>query len=168
MSQPSQAEVLQSHTPTTHKPTEPSITSFSADEYALVAIEPEDLGNVWSIIEPLVLKTIDGMNGRHTMQSLLAEVMDHDLALWAVVSQGKGMQALVGTQIAVSSSGLRSLVIRFTAGKGVHDWVYLLDQIEDYARSVGCQRVETWARKGWAKHMPDYKLTHVLLEKDLI
>lgn len=142
--------------------------SSSVDEYALLAIEPEELGNVWSLIEPLVLKTIDGMNGRHTLQSLLAEVMEHDLALWAVVSQGQGLQALVGTQIAVSSSGLRSLVIRFTVGKGIHDWVYLLDQLEDYARSVGCQRVETWARKGWAKHMPDYKLTHVLLEKDLI
>ena len=167
MSATLQPDLSPSRTPTTHKPTEHTPISQSADDYALIAIEPDDLGNVWSIIEPLILKTVDGMNGRHTLQSLLAEVMEHDLALWAVVNQQNGLQALVGTQLAISSSGLKSLVIRFTVGKGIHDWVYLLDQLEDYARSAGCHRVETWARKGWAKHMPEYKLTHILLEKDL-
>ena len=141
--------------------------SSLADDYALVAIEPEDLGSVWAIIEPMVLKTLDGMNGRHTMQSLLSEVMERDLALWGVVNERDGLKALVGTQLMVASSGLKSLAIRFTVGKHLNEWVYLLDQLEDYARQNGCQRVETWARKGWAKHLPDYKLTHVLLEKDL-
>lgn len=148
------------------KQIEPSITSHSEAEYQLVAIEPEELREVWDLIESLVMKVIEGCNGRHTMQSLIEEVLSKDLALWGVVGNA-GIKALVGTQVQVASSGLRSLTIRFTVGKHVADWIGLLDDLEDYARSVGCTRVETYARKGWAKYMPDYKLSHVLLERDL-
>lgn len=161
-----QAEALPLPTPTMHRQIEPSITSALEVEHQLVAIEPEDLGSVWDLIEPFMFEVIDGCNGRHTMESLISEITNRELALWAVVG-ASGLRALVGTQILVASSGLRSLTIRFTVGKGLHAWIGLLDDLEDYARSQGCTRVETYSRKGWAKHMPDYKLTHILLEKDL-
>jgi len=161
-----QAEASPLPTPTMHRQIEPSITSALEVEHQLVAIEPEELGSVWDLIEPFMFEVIDGCNGRHTMESLISEIMNRELALWAVVG-ASGPRALVGTQILVASSGLRSLTIRFTVGKGLRAWIGLLDDLEDYARSQGCTRVQTYSRKGWAKHMPDYKLTHILLEKDL-
>jgi len=161
-----QAEASPLPTPTMHRQIEPSTTSVLEVEHQLVAIEPDELGSVWDLIEPFMFEVIDGCNGRHTMESLISEITNRELALWAVVG-ASGPRALVGTQILVASSGLRSLTIRFTVGKGLHAWIGLLDDLEDYARSQGCTRVETYSRKGWAKHMPDYKLTHILLEKDL-
>lgn len=106
------------------------------------------------------------MNERHTMQSLIAEVTAQEVVVWAIV-RDQDVRGVVGTEIVESPSGLRSLIIRFCVGKKLNEWVHLLDEIEAFARASGCQRIETWARKGWAKHLSDYRMTHVLLEKDL-
>ena len=150
-----------------HRPTESLTTSVSAAEHQLVSIDPNEMGQVWDILEPLMFKVIEGCNGRHTMQTLIAEIMSQELALWGVIGHG-GLKAIVGTQIGVEPSGLRKLAIRFTVGKHMPAWIGLLDDLEEYARSVGCNRIEAYARKGYAKHMPDYKMTHVMLEKDLV
>jgi hypothetical protein len=124
------------------------------------------LRDVWPVIEPLMIQVVDGSHDTYTMPTLLEDVMAGQVRLWAVV-QERGVRALVGTEIVQSRSGLVSCVIRFCVGKRLNDWIHLIDEIEEYARAAGCDRLETWARKGWAKHLPDFKLTHILLEKDL-
>ncbi len=112
-----------------------------------------------------MIKVVEGMNDRQTMASLLQQIMQGEIQLWAVVD--REIKAVVGTEIGEAPSGLVTCCVRFCVGAGFRKWIHLLDVIEDYARANGCHRVETWARKGWAKHLPEYKLTHVLLERDL-
>jgi hypothetical protein len=40
-----------------------------------------------------------------------------------------------------------------------------LDELERYATAQGCNGMRIYGRKGWARKLPDYKMTHVLLEK---
>ena len=166
MSQMSAPENSPSHTPITPKQTEPSTSSRLAADYRLIPVRPDELQSVWQALEPWMLKVVDGMNGRHTMAGLVQDILQEELFLWAVVLD-RDVRAVVGADVVEAPSGLRSVVIRFCVGKKVNEWVHLLDEVEDWARATGADRIETWARKGWAKHLPDYKMTHVLLEKDL-
>jgi hypothetical protein len=50
-------------------------------------------------------------------------------------------------------------------------WIHLIADIEDWAKDQGAIRLKMTARKGYPKRFKElfasYKMTHVLLEKDL-
>ena len=53
---------------------------------------------------------------------------------------------------------------------GGHDmsrWLDLLAPIEDWARSEGCDAMRIMGRRGWIRVLPAYRLTRVVLEKEL-
>jgi len=138
-----------------------------AVDYRLVAIEPSQLGDVWSVIEPLMFEVVEHSAGRHTMQTLIDAVMSGEFQLWAVVDDD-GLRVLSGTRIDTAPSGMRHLEILFVVGRHMKDWVrFLIGEFEEYARMEHCAGVEMYARKGLAKYLNDYKLTHICLEKDL-
>jgi len=129
---------------------EHSDTSSLAADYQLVAIEPDRLNQVWEMLEPMLMRIVDDSRGRFSFESLMQEIITHDLALWGVVGP-KGLDAIVGTQLSVESSGLKTCTIRFVTGEDAKSWTHLIADLELYARQNGCSRIETWARKGWAK-----------------
>ena len=113
------------------------------------------------------MKVIEGMHGRHGMSSLLQDIMQDNIQLWAVVID-RQIKAVIGTHLRDYPTGVRTCCIDFAGGAGFRRWVEpVLETIEEYARFNECQRVETFARKGWAKYMQEYKLTHVHMEKEL-
>ncbi len=135
-------------------------------EWRLLYIDPQQLGEAWPHINHLLVDVVDLFAGRHTMETVLSEIMNDQVALW-VIAGPDGAQAILGTEIGIEPSGDRTMDIKWLAGRGAHKWMHLLEQLEDVARAEGCTRLEMYARKGWAKHMPDYKLTRIKLEKDL-
>lgn len=139
---------------------------MEVDEYRLVAVHPNEIRDVWGVLEEWMFKVSDGMGGRENMATLIARITSGEVVLWAIVKDQQ-VRGVVGTEFVESPTGLRSLVIRYCVGKKLVDWIHLVDVLEDYAVNNGCQKIETWARKGWAKHLPDYRMTHVLLEKEL-
>lgn len=86
----------------------------------------------------------------------------HLLAVWA-----DRIKAVLAVEVYTELSGLRVAAIRFTTGEHSHEWAHLISEIENWAKSQGCGKIETWARKGWVKRLPEYRMTHVLLEKDI-
>ncbi len=134
---------------------------------SLLPVAPAEIQPYWGVLEPLMIKVVEGMGDRQTMASLLQQIMQGEIQLWAVVVD-REIKAVAGTEIGEAPSGLVTCCVRFCVGAGARNWIGVLQEtVEDYARANGCHRVETWARKGWAKHLPEYKLTHVLLERDL-
>lgn len=88
-----------------------------------------------------------------------------DWQLW-VVWDGT-VRAIVITELYKDVSGMKCCMIRVCTGNGAKDWSHLIGFIEDWARGQGCERLDMLARKGWAKRLPDYHLTHIMLEKVL-
>ena len=43
----------------------------------------------------------------------------------------------------------------------------LMVQLEDIARSNGCDEIEISGRKGWQRILPDYEFSHITLRKSL-
>ena len=46
-------------------------------------------------------------------------------------------------------------------------WLPLRSALETFARAEGCRAIRILGRRGWARALPDYKLTRILLEKEL-
>ena len=55
----------------------------------------------------------------------------------------------------------------WAAGGSLDDLVRMEEQIEDWARAQGADRLTITGRPGWKKALPGYKQTAILLQKDL-
>lgn len=151
--QTTQASIERSHSPS------------SAVEPELAAIPAEHIGEVFPLVRVLIEGVAERSDGRYSVPGMLELFARGTWLLW-VVWDG-GVRAIVGTEIYHDVSGMRCCMIRFATGREAKGWTHLLAEIEDYARAQGCERLDMLARKGWAKHLPDYKITHVAMEKDL-
>ncbi len=86
-------------------------------------------------------------------------MLDGLFLLWIVIDQSKITAACVTSLVGDACE------IVATSGTGVNNWVHLIEGIEKYARAEGQVRVRIIGRKGWARLLPDYKQTAVVLER---
>jgi hypothetical protein len=147
---------------TAHSP-----TSFSAVEPSLVAVDPRMLGEVVAVpdVRRLLHEVIERHHGELSWQGILHKVASAEWVLWLVWDGS--VRAVLATELYFDVGGMKRCRIPFCTGEGARQWVHLLGQIEAWARDEGCRRLDMIARKGWAKHLPDYRMTHVVLEKEL-
>lgn len=80
--------------------------------------------------------------------------------LWVV----KGKAAVLTT---VRPDKLKTCVVTHAAGRDMRGWVHLWEYLENWAREIGCERIEAVARPGWERVLKDMRKTHVILEKRL-
>lgn len=126
------------------------------------------VGEVWRLAESFLEQMIPRSNGRLSRGSLARDLVAGRLQLWlAWAPETKEVRAAALTEVYTAPTGLSVCTVRGCAGQGAEDWVHHLGTIETWAREQGCAVMEAMARKGWAKHLGDYKMTHVLLEKPL-
>jgi hypothetical protein len=132
----------------------------------LVYIPAHAFPSAWPAIEPLIPSIVERSAGRVSAMTLIRDVAEGRKHVWTVWD-GNEVRALVGADVGFASTGLKICTINFAAGRDSHEWIHLLSEIEDWAVLIGCKKMEMWARKGWARKLPTYKMSHVLLEKDL-
>jgi hypothetical protein len=137
----------------------------NADKVDLVQIPTRAIVEVFPTIKGWLEGLAERSGGRWSVSGLLQKFVAGDWQLW-MVWDGKP-RAIVGTELYLEMTGMKCCMIRFCTGSGAPEWQHLLGNIEDWARLEGCSYLDMLARKGWAKHLPEYKLTHVELERDL-
>ena len=137
-----------------------------ATEPILLHIKPGDIADVWPYIEHFMPSIVERSRGRMTLETLIESLVSGRRHLWAVADD-KTILAIIGVDVGTSPSGITIATIRFATGANSNSWVHLIEELEGHARAFGCQKMEMWARKGWERKLPDYKLSHVMLEKDL-
>lgn len=131
----------------------------------LDAVSPDLLPQVFPYIEDKLRSVAERSGGRWTLKNIVDDVMSRKITLLVVVDTE--VRAVLATHLHQAPSGMIVLQIQFCTGENSKDWLHLLKMVEDYGRKNGAAKVEMWARKGWARKLEDYHLTHVLLEKDL-
>lgn len=99
-----------------------------------------------------------------TPETLLNEITDKKRQLWVGMRSKEPMVAVLST---VCDDLLKTFRITHAAGKEREAWIHLWKDLEDFAKSIGCKRIEAEARPGWEKVLKDMKKTHVILEKRL-
>lgn len=98
-------------------------------------------------------------NGSLDPETLWDDVENKRRQLWTV----PGMAAALTM---VQDDNYQTCVITHCAGSDMKKWVHLFDEIEEWAKGIGCKRIEAVARPGWERIL-DMKKTHVILEKRL-
>lgn len=132
---------------------------------ALYRVMPEDLETVWPAVAERIADVAARSNGDWTEETIVKLILTGAWHLW-LVWDGR-VQAVIAGEIHLAPSGRKVFSIRFTTGENSHTWLHLIDDLEQWAASEGCEAVKITARKGWAKRLADYRMTHVLLEKEL-
>lgn len=145
-----------------------TVQEVPSPEWQITMVRADALEQVW----PYVVGLVDGLpedsNGSYTVEGIVDRLLDGTWQLW-VVTKGslETTAAIVGTEVYTSMAGDKVCTLHFCKGSHAKQWTHLLRVIEDAARSIGCVKIEMTARKGWAKRLPDYRMTHVILERPL-
>jgi len=135
----------------------------------LVFIPVKHIESVWPLINTFVEKGIEAsFKDRYTVDALKKLILSGSWHLWVAWEiDTKQPHAIMMTELYEELSGIKIGSVRFLSGINRKNWLGLLAELERQMYEVGVVKFEMWARKGWAKDLKDYKITHVLLEKDL-
>lgn len=132
----------------------------------LIQIPPDSIEQTWPLVANWISDAIERSNGRHTVESTI-DSLQKDLAqLWlAWDEEKKEAQAVAITQLVFYPSGMKVADFIIGTGKNKGMWKHLMTEMEDWAKAEGCGLIQLYCRKGWARELPSFKLSHVLLEK---
>lgn len=103
-------------------------------------------------------------DGSTSPERLLAEVEEKQRQLWVGERDGEPMVAVLTT---IGPDLLQTMQVTHAAGREREAWLHLWADLEEWAKSIGCKRIEAVARPGWERVLKDMKKTHVILEKRL-
>ena len=134
----------------------------------LVYVPSSKIRQIWPMVHKMVRNGVGRDNRRMNVPAIKEMALDGHWHMWVVWNEdNKIVKAVFFTEIYEEISGLKIGTIRFFSGEDRREWKKLLSTLEEHMRNAGVQRMEIWARRGWLRELPEYKLTHVLLEKDL-
>lgn len=137
----------------------------------LVQIPPEAITKLWPLAAPLLEKSIELSNGYTTLDREREALEAKNKQLWFVINpEGAVKNEAVAagiTSLQQNADGSKTANIEYFGGKDMQSWFSLKSVFENWARDEGCRDIRMWARKGWARHLSDFKLTHYIMRKEL-
>lgn len=141
-----------------NKPQAPEIKLAEPIKADLCQIPIENVLEVW----PLADEFIKAGCAHSELEpgQLLADTLSGNTQLWFAWSDH--LEAAAITRVDVPRC-----ILMVCAGKGMDNWLGLLDGIEQWAALNKCTSMRIYGRKGWARKLPDYRITRFVLDKDL-
>jgi hypothetical protein len=131
----------------------------------LQQVPVEYLGAVLPHVGPWLISIVERSGRRYTLPVLVDMIARGELQMWLIGDETP--RGIVITELYYAPSGLKFAAIRAAVGDGAESWMPLISVLEAWATAEGCVAIDALARKGWARRLPDYKMTHVFLEKEL-
>lgn len=130
-------------------------------------IPPARVDDDWQYLEPWVLKVVEA-TPYFTVHGIREAARSGAMHLHTAVDVvDRKVLGIVGTQFVRQQTGHMICSGIFIMGEQLKEWAHLIGELEVWARNNGADRLSLWARKGLQKFYPDFKWTHVLLEKEL-
>lgn len=115
----------------------------------------------WEAIAEILEPTTDN---RCTLQNVYDNLMSGEWSLLSINDNDKPVVLATVSYIYYPNSTSFNLIL--LAG-GSDNWSSLMVQLEEIARSNGCNEIEITGRKGWQRVLPDYEFSHITLRKSL-
>lgn len=138
----------------------------------LIQIPPEAAPKVWPLALKMLAKAYEYADGKVAPEQDLKHIIAKTKQLWVVVDPEsetpKNKAVAVGvSSLQINDDGTKTANIETLGGEGMKDWFSLRGEFEEWAKREGCKDVRLWARKGWVKHLVDFKLTAYIMRKEL-
>lgn len=130
----------------------------------LIGIPRDQLDGVAERLTPFLGEFLEG--GRYTIDDRLEDIRRGDRQCWMILDKGQ-IRAVALTQI--SAERFKTCWITHLTGEGLREWATAFNEIEAWARHMGCTRIEAVARPGYERFGERFGLrkTHVVLTKEL-
>lgn len=100
-----------------------------------------------------------------TLADVEQSVLFGDGLLWLAWIRGR-IEAAATTELQMVN-GAKVCALTACGGRNRNEWLWMLDEIEDYAKAEGCRAMRICGRRGWERVLPDYRVRRIVLEKDL-
>lgn len=134
----------------------------------LVQIPIENLDATWPLVRDHIVSACERSNGRYSEETVFDDCQAGRWQLWVVWDEEtKKHMATLTTALDRYPTGLLEARVFICTGVERTRWVHLLDDLEGWAQANGAEVMQATARKGWAKALPSYFMSHVMLEKRL-
>src|ERR1700730_223577 len=147
------------------KPTGPSPMSASDDPIHCIGIDPAHVHRVWPLVSHLIRAAM--RKGRISeFADVERGVLEGAMLLWVAASR-QAIWAAAVTQL-TRPNGEKFCTIVACGGRERARWLPLKAELEAFAKAEGCAAIRIHGRRGWARELPDYRLTRILLEKEII
>ena len=137
----------------------------------LIQIPPTAIPGLWPLAARMLAPALAYAQGATDLASELKHLTEQKKQLWMVVigepdANPKAVAAGI-TSLQKNADGSITANIEYFGGENMKAWFSLKDTFEAWARDEGCRDVRLWARKGWARHLPDFRITHYIMRKEL-
>jgi len=134
------------------------------DAIHCICIDPAHVDRVWPLVSHLIRAAM--RKGRISeFADVERAVLDGAMLLW-VAADRQAIWAAAVTQL-TSPNGEKFCTIVACGGRERARWLPLKAELEAFAKAEGCAAIRIHGRRGWAREFPDYRLTRILLEKEL-
>jgi hypothetical protein len=137
----------------------------------LIQIPTEAIAEIWPLAARMLAPALSYANGATDLAAELTALNARKKQLWMVVleePQGRAKGVAAGiTSLQTNADGSLTANIEYFGGENMKAWFSLKGEFEQWARDEGCRDVRLWARKGWARHLPEYRITHYIMRKEL-
>jgi hypothetical protein len=141
----------------------------------LVCVPPDQAAAIWPHVRELIRAAMR-RGGLSSFRPVEAGVLAGEALLW-LAWNGVQIQAAAVTELHATEWRKACVIVACGAPSGrsrpssraigMAAWLPLLAGIETYARAAGCACVRIMGRKGWARALPTYRTTRIVLEKEL-
>lgn len=134
-------------------------------EPSLNRIPTECVEQVLPLVIGAITSVAERSRGKMTVESMVDRFIRGEWDLWLVWDNAA--LAVGATAVCIDDDHQKACEIAFWTGEHSIRWLHLIDDLEAWAKSQGCRRLRGAMRKGWAKRLPDFRMTHVFMEKDI-
>lgn len=120
----------------------------------------------WHHLAPLLNKAFNVGDRRVKLQDLYDDALQGTYLVWAIIDEEKKEFVAALTTRAVRYPRGKGLAIEFLGGDRMDEWLdKLMEELKKHAKHNGCEWLECFGRKGWAKK--GWKPAYVAFEMEL-
>ena len=129
----------------------------------LVCVPPADVRRVWPHVQPLLY--LAAKRGGGHFAAIEKDVLDGPDLLW-LAWDGNTILAAAVTSLGIISN-TKTCTIVVCGGHGWERFGHMIEGLEKFAKTEGCERVRINGRPGWQRALNGYGLKSVVLEKEI-
>ena len=129
-------------------------------------IHPKSIDAIWPAVEPMIAEACKTSRGRFGTD-YWHEFCKGSGTLWVATNIADEINAVAIAMI-MQQGARRICRMRGVSGENMPSWVSHISDVEQWAKSNGCDGMEIVGGRGWERVLKPYgySLTHVVLEKD--
>lgn len=124
-----------------------------------------ELERAWPLVEAMIADAC-ARDGLYGAGDVLEWLRGDKMQLWLAGSTERGVEAAAISEM-LQHRAAKTFSVFIVTGADIDRWLPHLGRMEAWAKEMGCSRAIQHARRGYARKLKDYRMTHVVLEKQL-